>query len=175
MTTLLDNAVSVLTIKNSACVFCYHVDNPEHYGVVEFDSTSKAISIEEKPMNPKSNYAVTGLYFYPNDVVSKALKISPSERGELEISTINQMYLKEDRLAVTILGRGFAWLDTGTHESLLQASTFVETIEKRQGLKIACLEEIALSLGWIDEEQVKNNAIKYKNSPYGDYLLKLIS
>ena len=172
MTTLLDNAVSVSTIKNSACVFCYHVDNPEHYGVVEFDSNSKAIGIEEKPLNPKSNYAVTGLYFYPNDVVNKALEISPSERGELEISTINQMYLKEDRLAVTILGRGFAWLDTGTHESLLQASTFVETIEKRQGLKIACIEEIAFDCNYISKEQLQKLAQPLINNQYGKYLMR---
>ena len=174
MTTLLDNAVSVSTIKNSACVFCYHVDNPEHYGVVEFDSTSKAIDIEEKPLNPKSNYAVTGLYFYPNDVVNKALEISPSERGELEISTINQMYLKEDRLAVTILGRGFAWLDTGTHESLLQASTFVETIEKRQGLIIACLEEIALNNKWLSKKELLRKIKLYKNTKYHEYLRNFI-
>ena len=172
MTTLLDNAVSVSTIKNNACVFCYHVDNPEHYGVVEFDSTSKAIDIEEKPLNPKSNYAVTGLYFYPNDVVNKAHEISPSERGELEISTINQMYLKEDRLAVTILGRGFAWLDTGTHDSLLQASTFVETIEKRQGLKIACIEEIAFDRNYISKEQLQKLAQPLINNQYGKYLMR---
>ena len=174
MTTLLDNAVSVSTIKNSACVFCYHVDHPEHYGVVEFDSTSKAINIEEKPLNPKSNYAVTGLYFYPNDVVNKAHEISPSERGELEISTINQMYLKEDRLAVTILGRGFAWLDTGTHESLLQASTFVETIEKRQGLKVACIEEIAFEQGYISKEQLIELAQPLYKNQYGQYLLRCV-
>ena len=172
MTALLDNAVSVPTIRNSACVFGYHVDNPEHYGVVEFDSTSKAISIEEKPLNPKSNYAVTGLYFYPNDVVNKALEMTPSERGELEISTINQMYLKEDRLEITILGRGFAWLDTGTHESLLQASTFVETIEKRQGLKIACIEEIAFDRNYISKEQLQKLAHPLINNQYGKYLMR---
>ena len=172
ITALLDNAVSVPTIRNSACVFGYHVDNPEHYGVVEFDSTSKAIGIEEKPQNPKSNYAVTGLYFYPNDVVNKALEMNPSERGELEISTINQMYLKQDRLAVTILGRGFAWLDTGTHESLLQASTFVETIEKRQGLKIACIEEIAFDCNYISKEQLQKLAQPLINNQYGKYLMR---
>ena len=172
MTSLLDNAVSISTIKNNACVFGYHVDNPEHYGVIEFDSTSKAIGIEEKPSNPKSNYAVTGLYFYPNDVVNKALEMTPSERGELEISTINQMYLKEDRLEVNILGRGFAWLDTGTHESLLQASTFVETIEKRQGLKIACIEEIAFDRNYISKEQLQKLAQPLMNNQYGKYLMR---
>ena len=172
MTALLDKAVSVSTIRNSACVFGYHVDNPEHYGVVEFDSTSKAIGIEEKPQNPKSNYVVTGLYFYPNDVVNKALEISPSERGELEISTINQMYLKEDRLEVTILGRGFAWLDTGTHENLLLASTFVETIEKRQGLKIACIEEIAFERNYISKEQLQKMAHPLIKNQYGKYLMR---
>ena len=172
MTALLDNAVSVPTIRNSACVFGYHVDTPEHYGVVEFDSTLKAIGIEEKPLNPKSNYAVTGLYFYPNDVVNKALEMTPSERGELEISTINQMYLKEDRLEVTILGRGFAWLDTGTHENLLLASTFVETIEKRQGLKIACIEEIAFDRNYISKEQLQKLAHPLINNQYGKYLMR---
>ena len=172
MTALLNKAVSVSTIRNSACVFGYHVDNPEHYGVVEFDSTSKAIGIEEKPQNPKSNYAVTGLYFYPNDVINKALEMIPSERGELEISTINQMYLKEDRLEVTILGRGFAWLDTGTHENLLLASTFVETIEKRQGLKIACIEEIAFERNYISKEQLQKMAHPLIKNQYGKYLMR---
>ena len=172
MTSLLDNAVSISTIKNNACVFGYHVDNPEHYGVIEFDSTSKAIGIEEKPSNPKSNYAVTGLYFYPNDVVNKALEMTPSERGELEISTINQMYLKENRLEVTILGRGLAWLDTGTHENLLLASTFVETIEKRQGLKIACIEEIAFDRNYISKEQLQKLAHPLIKNQYGKYLMR---
>jgi len=172
MTALLDNAVSVSTTRNSACVFGYHVDNPEDYGVVEFDSALKAIGIEEKPQNPKSNYAVTGLYFYPNDVVNKAFEIRPSERGELEISTINQMYLKEDRLEVTILGRGFAWLDTGSHENLLLASTFVETIEKRQGLKIACIEEIAFDRNYISKEQLQKLAHPLIKNQYGKYLMR---
>ena len=172
MTALLDNAVSVSTTRNSACVFGYHVDNPDDYGVVEFDSALKAIGIEEKPQNPKSNYAVTGLYFYPNDVVNKAFEIRPSERGELEISTINQMYLKEDRLEVTILGRGFAWLDTGSHENLLLASTFVETIEKRQGLKIACIEEIAFDRNYISKEQLQKLAHPLIKNQYGKYLMR---
>ncbi|MDG2296692.1 MAG: glucose-1-phosphate thymidylyltransferase RfbA, partial [Gammaproteobacteria bacterium] len=137
---ILFNAVSNAKEKNIATVLGYHVHDPERYGVVDFDSTGKALSIEEKPANPKSNYAVTGLYFYPNDVVKKAEEVVPSDRGELEITTMNQMYLSEERLAVELMGRGYAWLDAGTHESLLEASTFIETIERRQGLKVACIE-----------------------------------
>ncbi|MEC8839671.1 MAG: glucose-1-phosphate thymidylyltransferase RfbA [Candidatus Neomarinimicrobiota bacterium] len=170
MTSLLENAVSI-TSSNNACVFGYHVEDPERYGVVEFDSASRALSIEEKPLSPKSNYAVTGLYFYPNDIVDKALELTPSKRDELEISTINQMYLKEDRLKVEIMGRGIAWLDTGTHESLLHAATFVEKIEKRQGLKIACIEEIAFERGYISKEQLEILAHPLIKNQYGKYLM----
>jgi glucose-1-phosphate thymidylyltransferase len=158
--------------NNKATVFGYHVHDPERYGVVEFDVTGKAISIEEKPAKPKSNYAVTGLYFYPNDVIKKVAKVVPSARGELEITTINQMYLDEDNLTVELMGRGYAWLDTGTHESLLEASTFIETIERRQGLKISCIEEIAFEMKYITKEQLINLAQPLKKSQYGQYLLK---
>jgi glucose-1-phosphate thymidylyltransferase len=158
--------------NNMATVFGYHVHDPERYGVVDFDNTGKALSIEEKPANPKSNYAVTGLYFYPNDVVKKAAEVVPSDRGELEISTVNQMYLDEDRLAVELMGRGYAWLDTGTHESLLEASTFIETIERRQGLKVSCIEEVAFEMGYIGKEQLINLAQPLKKNQYGQYLLK---
>jgi len=159
--------------QNKATVFGYYVNDPERYGVAEFDSSGNAISIEEKPLNPRSNYAVTGLYFYPNKVVDVACKIKPSERGELEITTVNQYFLSEKMLKVKILGRGFAWLDTGTHESLAQASTFVEVIEKRTGLKIACLEEIAFRNNWIDCDKLKKIAQSMKNNPYGEYLAKI--
>lgn len=168
---LLHNSVRSAS-NNMATVFGYHVNDPERYGVVEFDSTGKALSIEEKPARPKSNYAVTGLYFFPNDVIKKATEITPSDRGELEITTINQMYLDEERLTVKLMGRGFAWLDTGTHESLLEASTFIETIERRQGLKIACIEEIAFEKGYITREQLINLAQPLKKNQYGQYLLK---
>ena len=158
--------------NNKATVFGYHVNDPERYGVVEFDSTGKALTIEEKPSKPKSNYAVTGLYFYPNDVVKKAVEVVPSDRGELEITTINQMYLDEDRLTVELMGRGYAWLDTGTHESLLEASTFIEIIERRQGLKVACIEEIAFEMEYINKEQLINLAEPLKKNQYGQYLLK---
>jgi len=160
------------TDKGLATVFGYHVNDPERYGVVEFDSKGLAISIEEKPNNPKTNYAVTGLYFYPNDVISKAKKILPSNRGELEITSLNQAYLHEKSLSVELMGRGFAWLDTGTHESLLEASTFIETIEKRQGLKVSCIEEVAYEMGYIDRTQVLELAEKLKNNQYGQYLIK---
>jgi glucose-1-phosphate thymidylyltransferase len=158
--------------NNMATVFGYHVNDPERYGVVDFDNTGKALSIEEKPINPKSNYAVTGLYFYPNDVVKKAAEVVPSDRGELEITTVNQMYLDEQRLTVELMGRGYAWLDTGTHESLLEASTFIETIERRQGLKVSCIEEIAFEMGYISKEQLINLAQPLKKNQYGQYLLK---
>jgi glucose-1-phosphate thymidylyltransferase len=158
--------------NNMATVFGYHVHDPERYGVVDFDNTGKALSIEEKPTNPKSNYAVTGLYFYPNDVIKKATNVVPSDRGELEITTVNQMYLDEGRLIVELMGRGYAWLDTGTHESLLEASTFIETIERRQGLKVSCIEEIAFEMGYINKEQLINLAQPLKKNQYGQYLLK---
>jgi len=158
--------------NNVATVFGYHVHDPERYGVVDFDNTGKALSIEEKPVNPKSNYAVTGLYFYPNDVVKKAANVVPSDRGELEITTVNQMYLDEGRLTVELMGRGYAWLDTGTHESLLEASTFIEIIERRQGLKVSCIEEIAFEMNYIDKEQLINLAQPLKKNQYGQYLLK---
>jgi len=172
MTEMLSNAVSNAKDKNMATVFGYHVHDPERYGVVDFDSTGKALSIEEKPTSPKSNYAVTGLYFYPNDVVKKAAKVVPSGRGELEITTVNQMYLNEERLTVELMGRGYAWLDTGTHESLLEASTFIETIERRQGLKVACIEEIAFEQGYITKEQLIELAQPLTKNQYGQYLLK---
>ena len=158
--------------KNMATVFGYHVHDPERYGVVDFDNTGKALSIEEKPTNPKSNYAVTGLYFYPNDVVKRATEVVPSDRGELEITSINQMYLDEGCLTVELMGRGYAWLDTGTHESLLEASTFIETIERRQGLKVACIEEIAFEMGYINKEQLIGLAQPLMKNQYGQYLLK---
>lgn len=158
--------------ESKATVFGYHVYDPERYGVAEFDSSGNVISLEEKPNQPKSNYAVTGLYFYPNDVLKKAIEVKPSERGELEITTVNQMYLAEARLKVELLGRGYAWLDTGTHESLLEASQFIETIEKRQGLKVACLEEIAYEMGYINKEELIELAKPLAKNQYGQYLLK---
>ena len=158
--------------NNMATVFGYHVHDPERYGVVDFDNTGKALSIEEKPDHPKSNYAVTGLYFYPNDVVKKATNVVPSNRGEFEITAVNQMYLDEKRLTVELMGRGYAWLDTGTHESLLEASTFIETIENRQGLKVACIEEIAFEKGYISKEQLIKLAQPLSKNQYGQYLLK---
>ena len=159
---------------SGASVFAYQVSNPRAYGVVEIDGRCNALSIEEKPANPKSNYAVVGLYFYPNKVVDVAKKIKPSARGELEITTVNQVFLQDSQLKVQTLGRGFAWLDTGTHDSLAQASIFVEVIEKRQGLKIACLEGIAYRMGWISEEKMRALAQPMIKNQYGQYLLKVI-
>ncbi len=169
---LLHNSINCATKDNCATVFGYYVSDPERYGVVEFDKEKNALSIEEKPKNPKSNYAVSGLYFYPNNVVKIAEKIKPSERGELEITTINQAYLEQQKLNVQVMGRGYAWLDTGTHESMLEASNFIHTIEKRQGLKIACIEEIAYEEGYINKEQlIKLGKEMYKNE-YGQYLIR---
>jgi len=173
LTDLLIEAVSNVTRNNMATIFGYHVKDPSKYGVVEFDNFNKAISIEEKPINPKSNYAVTGLYFYPNDVVEKAHLVNPSERGELEITSINEMYLNESHLKVKLFGRGYAWLDTGAHEDLLEASKFIETIERRQGLKVACIEEIAFEKGYITREKLLEIADVMKNNQYGQYLLNL--
>jgi len=159
--------------RNKATVFGYHVQDPENYGVVEFNNAGKVLKIEEKPDKPKSNYAVTGLYFYPNDVVQKSAKVSPSDRGELEITTVNQMYLDEERLVIELIGRGYAWLDTGTHENLLEASLFIKTIEKRQGLKVSCIEEIAFEMGYIDKDQLIHLAQPLKKNQYGQYLLKI--
>lgn len=158
--------------QGQATVFGYHVNDPERYGVASFDSEGNVISLEEKPEKPKSNYAVTGLYFYPNDVLDKAVEVKPSHRGELEITTINQMYLREKRLMLERLGRGFAWLDTGTHESLLEASSFIATIERRQGLKVACLEEIAYEKGYINKEKLLALAEPLKKNQYGQYLIR---
>ncbi|EPJ0730293.1 glucose-1-phosphate thymidylyltransferase RfbA [Morganella morganii] len=163
------------SLEEGAVVFGYEVQDPERFGVVEFDNHYNAVSIEEKPVKPKSKYAVTGLYFYDNDVIEIAKNIKPSERGELEITTVNQIYLKNNKLKVELLGRGFAWLDTGTHDSLLDAASFVETIEKRQGFKVACLEEIAYRQGWLTEKQVLDAAEKSKKNGYGQYLFKLIN
>ena len=173
-TNKLKAAVKTAEQDNKATVFGYWVSDPERYGVAEFDKFGNCISIEEKPQNPKSNYAVVGLYFYPNKVVEVAKNIKPSARGELEITTVNQEFLKEGSLKIQLLGRGFAWLDTGTHDSLSEASTFVETIEKRQGLKIACLEGIAYRKGWINEERMRELAKPMIKNQYGQYLIKVI-
>ena len=170
---LLQNSVQMAEKENKATVFGYYVNDPERYGVAEFDKTGKCLSIEEKPEHPKSNYAVVGLYLYPNSVVEIAKNIKPSPRGELEITTVNQCYLKEDNLMVQTLQRGFAWLDTGTHDSLSEASTFIECIEKRQGLKVACLEEIAYKKGWITTEKLREEAQPMIKNNYGKYLLQL--
>ena len=167
-TRMLKEAVDKAENEQKATVFGYYVNDPERYGVAEFDADGNVLSIEEKPKEPKSNYAVVGLYFYPNKVVSVAKNIKPSARGELEITTVNQWFLKDGELKVQLLGRGFAWLDTGTHDSLSEASTFVEVIEKRQGLKVACLEEIAFKQGWIDEKRLEQVALPMIKNQYGE-------
>ena len=173
-TAMLKRAVANVENEQKATVFGYYVNDPERYGVAEFDEAGNVLSIEEKPACPTSNYAVVGLYFYPNKVVEVAKQIKPSARGELEITTVNQEFLKDGNLKVQLLGRGFAWLDTGTHDSLSEASTFVEVIEKRQGLKIACLEEVAYRNGWIDAERLRQVAAPMLKNQYGQYLLNLI-
>lgn len=165
---------SAVAQEQGATVFGYQVIDPERFGVVEFDADFKALSIEEKPLKPKSSWAVTGLYFYDNNVVEMAKQVKPSARGELEITTLNQMYLEQGTLNVELLGRGFAWLDTGTHDSLIEASQFIHTIEKRQGMKVACLEEIAFRKGWISREQVAQEAQLLSKTQYGQYLARLI-
>lgn len=170
----LNDAVKTVKEENKATIFGYYVQDPERYGVAEFDTHKNVLSIEEKPENPKSNYAVVGLYFYPNSVVEIAKNIKPSKRGELEITTVNQTYLEQQNLKLELLGRGYAWLDTGTQDSLLEASNFIQTIEKRQGLKIACIEEIAYQMGYITKDQLLLLADEYKNNSYGQYLLKLL-
>ncbi|WP_133633411.1 glucose-1-phosphate thymidylyltransferase RfbA [Pseudomonas sp. 'CRE Jenny 4'] len=170
-----DNLRSAMSQASGATVFGYHVSDPERFGVVEFDHTGRVLSIEEKPAKPKSNYAVTGLYFYDNQVVEIAKSIRPSSRGELEITDVNRVYLEQQSLTVEMLGRGFAWLDTGTHESLLEASQFVHTIEHRQGLKVACLEEIAFNAGWISPEQLATQVQHLSKTGYGQYLQNLLT
>ncbi|MCM0343884.1 glucose-1-phosphate thymidylyltransferase RfbA [Bacteroides fragilis] len=174
-TRMLSEAVSIAESESKATVFGYWVSDPERYGVAEFDKNGNVFSIEEKPQKPKSNYAVVGLYFYPNKVVEVAKSIKPSSRGELEITTVNQRFLSDKELKVQLLGRGFAWLDTGTHDSLSEASTFIEVIEKRQGLKVACLEGIALRKGWISPEKMKALAQPMLKNQYGQYLLKVVN
>lgn len=172
LTKMLAKSIKNAKEENKATVFGYYVTDPQRYGVAEFDAEQNVISLEEKPKNPKSNYAVVGLYFYPNDVVKKAKEVKPSDRGELEITTLNQDYLKEQRLRVKLMGRGYAWLDTGTHESLLEASTFIQTIEHRQGLKVACLEEIAYEMGYISKEKLLELAQPLSKNGYGQYLIR---
>ncbi len=169
----LQKSVKVVQSSKDAIVFGYYVNNPEQYGVLEFDQNGNAISIEEKPVNPKSNYAISGLYFYPNDVIEVAKNQKPSPRGELEITDVNQYYLNQDRLQVEQMGRGYAWLDTGTHDSLLEASQFVQTLEKRQGMKISCIEEIAFRMKYIDKDQLQLLGNELANNQYGQYLLKI--
>jgi glucose-1-phosphate thymidylyltransferase len=169
----LQKSVKVVQSSKDAIVFGYYVNNPEQYGVLEFDQNGNAISIEEKPVNPKSNYAISGLYFYPNDVIKVAKNQKPSPRGELEITDVNQYYLNQDRLQVEQMGRGYAWLDTGTHDSLLEASQFVQTLEKRQGMKISCIEEIAFRMKYIDKDQLQLLGNELANNQYGQYLLKI--
>lgn len=169
-----EKLIEASKLQEGSVVFAYHVNDPERYGVVEFDKDKKAISIDEKPKYPKSNYAVTGLYFYDKEVVKIAKTIKPSARGELEITDLNKEYLKNGSLRVQILGRGYAWLDTGTHESMLEASNFISTIEHRQGIKVCCPEEIAFRMGWISSEKVRELAEPMQKNPYGQYLLKII-
>ncbi|KEO71837.1 glucose-1-phosphate thymidylyltransferase RfbA [Anditalea andensis] len=172
LTDLLQQSVKNVEENNKATVFGYYVNDPERYGVAEFDTEGNVTSIEEKPLTPKSNYAVVGLYFYPNSVVEVAKKVKPSPRGELEITTVNEVYLKSGSLKVELMGRGYAWLDTGTHESMLEAANFIQTIENRQGLKVACLEEIAFEKGYISREELIELALPLKKNGYGQYLLK---
>ena len=171
--TLLNKAVATASEEKKASVFGYYVQDPQRYGVAEFDKAGNVLGIEEKPENPKSDYAVVGLYFYPNSVIEIAKNTKPSKRGELEITSVNQTYLQQNALKMSLMGRGYAWLDTGTQDSLLEASNFIQTIEKRQGLKIACIEEIAFEKGYISKEQLIVLAEEYKNNEYGEYLLKL--
>ena len=172
LTTLLAKSVAHAKDENCATVFGYYVKDPQRYGVAEFDENGTVTSLEEKPQNPQSNYAVVGLYFYPNDVIKKAKKVKPSPRGELEITTLNQDYLSQSRLKVELMGRGYAWLDTGTHESLLEASQFIQTIENRQSLKVACIEEIAYEMGYISKEKLHQLAQPLKKNQYGQYLIR---
>ncbi|ACF14516.1 glucose-1-phosphate thymidylyltransferase [Chloroherpeton thalassium ATCC 35110] len=175
LTRMLQRSIYAVEKEKKSVVFGYYVNEPQHYGVVEFDNLGNVLSIEEKPKSPKSNYAVVGLYFYTNDVVEIAKAVKPSARGELEITTVNQMFLEKNALKVELMGRGFAWLDTGTHEALLAASQFIETIEKRQGLKVACIEEIAYNKGFINREQLVNLAQPLKKNQYGQYLIRMAS
>ena len=163
-----------MTRESGATVFAYHVNDPERYGVAEFDKANKVLSLEEKPKNPKSNYAVTGLYFYDKDVVAMAKSLKPSPRGELEITDLNRLYLEKEKLNVEILGRGYAWLDTGTHDSLLEASQFIATLENRQGLKVSCPEEISYRQGWIDASQLEKLAAPLSKNGYGQYLQRVL-
>ena len=172
LTTMLSNSIANIQKENKATVFGYYVKDPERYGVAEFDTDGNVLSLVEKPDAPKSNYAVVGLYFYPNSVINIAKKIEPSERGELEITTVNQKYLEQGELKVELMGRGYAWLDTGTHESLLEASNFIQTIENRQGLKVACIEEIAYEMGYISKDDLIALAQPLKKNQYGQYLLR---
>ncbi len=172
---LLRKSVTTVKQENKVTIFGYYVNDPERYGVAGFDDQGNVTSLEEKPTSPKSNYAVVGLYFYPNDVIQKAKTIKPSARGELEITTLNELYLHENRLKVELMGRGYAWLDTGTHESLLEASNFIETIQHRQGLKIACIEEIAYEMGYISQQELLELAEPLKKNNYGKYLIKRAS
>lgn len=172
LTKMLSKSIKNAKEENKATVFGYYVTDPQRYGVAEFDENHNVVSIEEKPKKPKSNYAVVGLYFYPKDVVQKAKEVKPSDRGELEITTLNQLYLNENRLRVKLMGRGYAWLDTGTHESLLEASQFIQTIEKRQGLKVACIEEIAYEMGYISKEKLLELAKPLSKNAYGEYIIR---